>query len=93
MDVHPSFPTECEAPSCIPPQHSNGYREYLEQDGPHKGAPADKTRGRVLYSVQQTKCKQPNCSFYGHPETGNFCSCCYKEELKRKEREALVHRF
>ncbi|XP_031462192.1 OTU domain-containing protein 7B [Phasianus colchicus] len=93
MDVHPSFPTECEAPACIPPQHSNGYREYLEQDSPQKGAPVDRTRGRVLYSVQQTKCKQPNCSFYGHPETGNFCSCCYKEELKRKEREALVHRF
>ncbi|XP_068778201.1 OTU domain-containing protein 7B isoform X1 [Struthio camelus] len=94
MDVHPNFPVECDGPSCLPP-HSNGYREYPEQDGSQKGASADKNRGRALYSVQQTKCKQPNCSFYGHPETGNFCSCCYKEELKRKEREreALVHRF
>ncbi|KAJ7426847.1 OTU deubiquitinase 7B [Willisornis vidua] len=53
----------------------------------------DRARGRAPYGVQQTKCKQPNCSFYGHPETGNFCSCCYREELRRREREALVHRF
>ncbi|XP_065585213.1 OTU domain-containing protein 7B isoform X2 [Cyrtonyx montezumae] len=87
-DVHPSFPAQCETPARVaPPQHSNGYREHPEQDG------ADRTRGRAPYGVQQTKCKQPHCSFYGHPETGNFCSCCYKEELKRREREALVHRF
>ncbi|XP_009953302.1 PREDICTED: OTU domain-containing protein 7B-like, partial [Leptosomus discolor] len=92
-DLQPTYPSsECEGSACLPP-HSNGYREYLEQDSSPRGAPADKGRSRVLYSVQQTKCKQPNCSFYGHPETGNFCSCCYKDELKRKEREALVHRF
>ncbi|KAM6112703.1 OTU domain-containing protein 7B [Phoenicopterus ruber ruber] len=92
MDVHPACPSECDGSACLPP-HSNGYREYLEQDSSQKGTPADKSKSRVLYNVQQTKCKQPNCSFYGHPETGNFCSCCYKEEMKRKEREALVHRF
>ncbi|XP_053907139.1 OTU domain-containing protein 7B isoform X2 [Cuculus canorus] len=91
-DVHPAFPSECDGSACLPP-HSNGYRESLEQDGSQRGTPADKAKSRVLYNVQQTKCKQPNCSFYGHPETGNFCSCCYKEEMKRKEREALVHRF
>uniref|UniRef100_A0A8C6J6N1 OTU domain-containing protein 7B n=1 Tax=Melopsittacus undulatus TaxID=13146 RepID=A0A8C6J6N1_MELUD len=92
MDIHPTFPPECNGSACLPP-HSNGYREYLEQDGSQRGTLADRAKSRVLYNVQQTKCKQPNCSFYGHPETGNFCSCCYKEELKRKEREALVHRF
>ncbi|XP_069734734.1 OTU domain-containing protein 7B [Phaenicophaeus curvirostris] len=91
-DVHPAFPSECDGSACLPP-HSNGYREPLEQDGSPKGTPADRAKSRVLYNVQQTKCKQPNCGFYGHPETGNFCSCCYKEEMKRKEREALVHRF
>lgn len=89
-DVHPGCPSEGEGSAGLPP-HSNGYREPLEQDGLPRGP--DKPRSRVLYNVQQTKCKQPNCGFYGHPETGNFCSCCYKEELKRKEREALVHRF
>ncbi|KAI6073023.1 OTU domain-containing protein 7B [Aix galericulata] len=90
-DSQPGFPAaEREGPGGSAP-HSNGCREHGEQDGSQKGA--DKSRGRALYNVQQTKCKQPNCSFYGHPETGNFCSCCYREELKRKEREALVHRF
>ncbi|XP_065516291.1 OTU domain-containing protein 7B [Lathamus discolor] len=92
MDIHPTYPPECNGSTCLSP-HSNGYREYVEQDGSQRGTPADRAKSRVLYNVQQTKCKQPNCSFYGHPETGNFCSCCYKEELKRKEREALVHRF
>ncbi|XP_025941558.1 OTU domain-containing protein 7B isoform X1 [Apteryx mantelli] len=84
-DIRPDFPAERDGPACLGP-HGNGCRDYAEQDG---------SRGRALYGVQQTKCKQPNCSFYGHPETGNFCSCCYREELKRKEREreALVHRF
>ncbi|XP_042699244.2 OTU domain-containing protein 7B isoform X2 [Chrysemys picta bellii] len=94
MDVPPNYPVECDDPPCAPP-HSNGSREPLEQDSLPKGANGDKSKSRILYNVQQTKCKQPNCSFYGHPETGNFCSCCYKEELKRKEREreALIHRF
>ncbi|NXU10301.1 OTU7B protein, partial [Pardalotus punctatus] len=86
MDIQSPFPSECEGSGCLTP-HSNGCRELLEHDK------TDKTRSQALYNVQQTKCKQPNCSFYGHPETGNFCSCCYKEELRRREREALVHRF
>ncbi|XP_006049271.1 OTU domain-containing protein 7B [Bubalus kerabau] len=69
--------------------YSNGYREPPEPDG-WAGGP----RG---LPPTQTKCKQPNCSFYGHPETNNFCSCCYREELRRREREPggelLVHRF
>lgn len=79
----------------LPPQfrvadsYSNGYREPPEPDG-WAGAP----RG---LPPTQTKCKQPNCSFYGHPETNNFCSCCYREELRRREREPggelLAHRF
>uniref|UniRef100_A0A8C4TUQ5 OTU domain-containing protein 7B n=1 Tax=Falco tinnunculus TaxID=100819 RepID=A0A8C4TUQ5_FALTI len=89
MDIHPSLPV---GSACLPP-HSNGYRDPPEQDSAQKGTSADKNKSRLLYNVQQTKCKQPNCSFYGHPETGNFCSCCYKEELKRKEREAVGHRF
>lgn len=69
--------------------YSNGYREPPEPDGWAGGL-----RG---LPPTQTKCKQPNCSFYGHPETNNFCSCCYREELRRREREPdgelLVHRF
>uniref|UniRef100_A0A665W528 ubiquitinyl hydrolase 1 n=1 Tax=Echeneis naucrates TaxID=173247 RepID=A0A665W528_ECHNA len=36
----------------------------------------------------QRRCKKENCSFYGRPETENYCSYCYREELKRRERES-----
>nr|XP_008122714.2 PREDICTED: LOW QUALITY PROTEIN: OTU domain-containing protein 7B [Anolis carolinensis] len=102
-DLLPSYRgLDCDGSPC-PISPSNGYREYHEPGGgggsaggSPKGIVVDPNKARFLYGgVQQTKCKQPNCSFYGHPETGNYCSCCYKEELKRKEREpgALTHRF
>ncbi|XP_062897864.1 OTU domain-containing protein 7B isoform X1 [Mobula hypostoma] len=43
--------------------------------------------------VHQTKCRQANCTFYGHPETGNYCSCCYRDELRRRERDSLSHQL
>ncbi|KAK2540050.1 Otud7b [Columba livia] len=84
--ARPPGAAESDGSACLPP-HSNGLRDPPE----HRAA--ERSPARLLPSVQQTKCRQPNCGFYGHPETGNFCSCCYREELKRKEREALVHRF
>ncbi|XP_078390251.1 OTU domain-containing protein 7B isoform X2 [Cetorhinus maximus] len=95
---HPP-PTETEEPaeyptsSCNSSYHSfsNGFTEQSECLGP-EGC-QDPAKGRSLYSVQQTRCRQTNCNFYGHPETGNYCSCCYKEELRRKDREPPSHRF
>ncbi|XP_029806002.1 OTU domain-containing protein 7B isoform X1 [Suricata suricatta] len=78
-------------PFRVADSYSNGYRESPEPDG-WAGGP----RG---LPPAQTKCRQPNCSFYGHPETNDLCSCCYREELRRRERERepggelLVHRF
>ncbi|XP_034280852.1 OTU domain-containing protein 7B [Pantherophis guttatus] len=96
MDMPPNYAeVDCEGSSC-PVLSSNGYQECTEPDGSSpKVVQGDRSKTWLLYNVQQTKCKQPNCSFYGHPETGNFCSCCYKEELKRKEqeKETLIHRF
>uniref|UniRef100_A0A8C7YZU4 ubiquitinyl hydrolase 1 n=1 Tax=Oryzias sinensis TaxID=183150 RepID=A0A8C7YZU4_9TELE len=41
----------------------------------------------------QRRCKRENCSFYGRPETDNYCSYCYREELKRREKDVLsMHR-
>uniref|UniRef100_A0A8C6WHU3 ubiquitinyl hydrolase 1 n=1 Tax=Neogobius melanostomus TaxID=47308 RepID=A0A8C6WHU3_9GOBI len=40
-----------------------------------------------------TRCRTLDCPYYGHPETSNFCSYCYREELKRREAEPAVHRF
>ncbi|KAL4646788.1 OTU domain-containing protein 7B-like isoform X1 [Arapaima gigas] len=38
-----------------------------------------------------TKCRTASCSFYGRPETSNYCSCCYREELKRSKVEQGLH--
>uniref|UniRef100_A0A8C5QZI6 ubiquitinyl hydrolase 1 n=1 Tax=Leptobrachium leishanense TaxID=445787 RepID=A0A8C5QZI6_9ANUR len=86
-ELPPVYPGESDQTHCI--THSNGYREYTD---PGSLTPAE-SKSRTLYSVQQTKCKQLNCTFYGHPETGNYCSYCYKEELRRKGLvcEARVH--
>ncbi|KAJ7985455.1 hypothetical protein DPEC_G00352210 [Dallia pectoralis] len=46
-----------------------------------------------LASLQSSRCRTPSCNYYGHPETGNYCSCCYREELKRRETEPTIHRF
>uniref|UniRef100_A0A8C6M2V5 ubiquitinyl hydrolase 1 n=1 Tax=Nothobranchius furzeri TaxID=105023 RepID=A0A8C6M2V5_NOTFU len=45
-----------------------------------------------LYCFQQRRCKRENCSFYGRPETDSYCSYCYREELKRREREGKAQR-
>ncbi|XP_075048829.1 OTU domain-containing protein 7B isoform X2 [Mixophyes fleayi] len=93
-ELPPVYPADSDQTVCI--AHSNGYREYSDPGSlTTRGVTADSGKTRTLYGVQQTKCKQVHCTFYGHPETGNYCSCCYKEELRRKdrEREALIHRF
>uniref|UniRef100_A0A3B1K702 ubiquitinyl hydrolase 1 n=1 Tax=Astyanax mexicanus TaxID=7994 RepID=A0A3B1K702_ASTMX len=46
-----------------------------------------------LGSLQSTRCRTPTCNYYGHPETCNYCSYCYREELKRRETEPAIHRF
>uniref|UniRef100_A0A672JXZ1 ubiquitinyl hydrolase 1 n=1 Tax=Sinocyclocheilus grahami TaxID=75366 RepID=A0A672JXZ1_SINGR len=46
-----------------------------------------------LANLQSSRCRTPTCNYYGHPETGNYCSYCYREELKRREMEPAIHRF
>uniref|UniRef100_A0A3Q3QK01 ubiquitinyl hydrolase 1 n=1 Tax=Monopterus albus TaxID=43700 RepID=A0A3Q3QK01_MONAL len=46
-----------------------------------------------LTSLQSSRCRTPSCTYYGHPETGNYCSYCYREELKKRETEPNIHRF
>lgn len=46
-----------------------------------------------LSSLQSSRCRTPSCTYYGHPETCNYCSYCYREELKKREPEAAIHRF
>lgn len=46
-----------------------------------------------LSSLQSSRCRTPTCTYYGHPETCNYCSYCYREELKKREPEVAIHRF
>ncbi|XP_077067201.1 OTU domain-containing protein 7A isoform X1 [Siphateles boraxobius] len=71
--------------------------EFADEDPmPHAWLGQDKTKGQSgvcpMYCFQQKRCRRENCTFYGRPETENFCSYCYREELKRRERELKVHR-
>ncbi|KAF6718512.1 OTU domain-containing protein 7A [Oryzias melastigma] len=71
--------------------------EFADEDNSsHTWLNQDKTKGRSsgspLYCFQQRRCKRENCSFYGRPETDNYCSYCYREELKRREKEGKVQR-
>lgn len=71
--------------------------EFADEDNSsHTWLNQDKTKGRSsgspLYCFQQRRCKKENCSFYGRPETDNYCSYCYREELKRRERESKAQR-
>ncbi|KAL1007741.1 hypothetical protein UPYG_G00091020 [Umbra pygmaea] len=75
--------------------------EFADADLPQTwgsgGAGSDKLRGRVggfgacpVYCMQQRRCKRENCSFYGRPETENYCSYCFKEEMRCREREVKI---
>ncbi|XP_061917265.1 OTU domain-containing protein 7A [Entelurus aequoreus] len=67
-----------------------------EDNSSHTWLNQDKTKGRSsgspLFCFQQRRCKRDNCSFYGRPETDNYCSYCYREDVKRREREGRVQR-
>uniref|UniRef100_A0A452HC06 ubiquitinyl hydrolase 1 n=1 Tax=Gopherus agassizii TaxID=38772 RepID=A0A452HC06_9SAUR len=82
--------------SHTPPVQRQNCLEYADEEAPQTWLNNDKNRGRStvspIYSIQQNRCKKENCSFYGRPETENYCSYCYKEELKRRERESKGHR-
>eukprot|EP00127_Corallochytrium_limacisporum_P000181 Clim_evm42s6 gene=Clim_evmTU42s6 len=34
------------------------------------------------------QCAKPGCMFHGRPETDNFCSVCFKEQIKNKQQQA-----
>ncbi|XP_039607177.1 OTU domain-containing protein 7B isoform X1 [Polypterus senegalus] len=74
--------------------YSNGYRDTRVAGGPSLDRGVN--TGRHFYgavSGAQQKCKVLTCHYYGHPETSNFCSYCFKEEMKRREKDSLIHRF
>uniref|UniRef100_A0A3P9ICC1 ubiquitinyl hydrolase 1 n=1 Tax=Oryzias latipes TaxID=8090 RepID=A0A3P9ICC1_ORYLA len=77
---HPHFNISQGPSSLSPPRLAPSYPPEFDPAG-------------GLACLQSSRCRTPSCIYYGHPETGNYCSCCYKEELKKREAEPGIHRF
>uniref|UniRef100_A0A3P9KTQ6 ubiquitinyl hydrolase 1 n=1 Tax=Oryzias latipes TaxID=8090 RepID=A0A3P9KTQ6_ORYLA len=87
---HPHFSISHGPSSLSPPRLAPSYPpEFDPPDYPG----AEPAAGSGLACLQSSRCRTPSCIYYGHPETGNYCSCCYKEELKKREAEPGIHRF
>ncbi|XP_028280512.1 OTU domain-containing protein 7B isoform X1 [Parambassis ranga] len=96
----PSYPPEFDPPDypgAEPGNYTNGFRDITANLDSRSGQPPIRhySLGSAggLVSLQSSRCRTPSCTYYGHPETGNYCSYCYREELKKRETEPAIHRF
>ncbi|XP_028984975.1 OTU domain-containing protein 7B isoform X4 [Betta splendens] len=98
----PSYPPEFDPPDYpgsepIGVSYTNGFRDMRCNIESRVGQPPIRhySLGSAggLASLQSSRCRTPSCTYYGHPETGNYCSYCYREELKKREAESAIHRF
>nr|XP_046254660.1 OTU domain-containing protein 7B isoform X2 [Scatophagus argus] len=98
----PSYPPEFDPPDYPGSEpaggcYTNGFRDMRSNLDSRSGQPPVRhySLGSAggLSSLQSSRCRTPSCTYYGHPETGNYCSYCYREELKKREPEAAIHRF
>lgn len=85
----PDYPGSEAAPTAA--SYHSGLRDAQTGQPPVRHYSLGSATG--LSHQQSSRCRTPSCSYYGHPETGNYCSYCYREELKKREPDALVHRF
>ncbi|XP_017288825.1 OTU domain-containing protein 7B isoform X2 [Kryptolebias marmoratus] len=77
--------------------YTNGFRDVSSSLDSRSGQPPVRhySLGSAggLSSLQSSRCRTPSCTYYGHPDSGNYCSYCYREELKKRETEPAIHRF
>ncbi|XP_068611798.1 OTU domain-containing protein 7B [Brachionichthys hirsutus] len=77
--------------------YTNGFQDIHASADSRGGPPPIKhcSLGSAggLAGPQSSRCRTPSCTYYGHPETGNYCSYCYREELKKREPDSAIHRF
>ncbi|XP_056142701.1 OTU domain-containing protein 7B [Lampris incognitus] len=90
-------PPDYPAADPVGGSYSNGFRDTRSSLDSRSGPPPVRhySLGSAggLANLQSSRCRTPSCTYYGHPETGNYCSYCYREELKRRETEPAIHRF
>ncbi|KAK5922057.1 hypothetical protein CgunFtcFv8_019360 [Champsocephalus gunnari] len=98
----PSYPPEFDPPDYPGSEpaggsYTNGFRDMRSNLDSRGGQPPVRhySLGSAggLAGLQSSRCRTASCTYYGHPETGNYCSYCYREEQKKREPEAAIHRF
>ncbi|KAK2845002.1 hypothetical protein Q5P01_011661 [Channa striata] len=98
----PAYPPEFDPPDYpgaepVSGSYTNGFRDIRCNLDSRGGQPPVRhySLGSAggLASLQSSRCRTPSCTYYGHPETCNYCSYCYREELKKRETEPAIHRF
>lgn len=98
----PSYPPEFDPPDYPVSEpsggsYTNGFRDMRSNLDSRSGLPPVRhySLGSAggLASLQSSRCRTPSCTYYGHPETGHYCSYCYREELKKRETEPAIHKF
>uniref|UniRef100_A0A3P9CJC2 ubiquitinyl hydrolase 1 n=1 Tax=Maylandia zebra TaxID=106582 RepID=A0A3P9CJC2_9CICH len=102
---YPGLPSYATLPRHGPTAQPPSHPQYNNSQGPSSLSPSHCRNGQPpvrhyslgsasgLAGLQSSRCRTPNCNYYGHPETGNYCSYCYREELKKRETEPAIHRF
>ncbi|XP_015232400.1 PREDICTED: OTU domain-containing protein 7B isoform X2 [Cyprinodon variegatus] len=93
----PSYPLEFDPPDYpgaepLAANYTNGFRDLDSRSLPPVRHYSLGSAGG-LGGLQSSRCRTPSCNYYGHPETGNYCSYCYREELRKRETEPSIHRF
>lgn len=95
----PSYPLEFDPPDYPGAESAPaaaGRDAYCSVDAPAGQPPVrhySLGSAGALSNQQSSRCRTPSCSYYGHPETSNYCSYCYREELRKREPDAAIHRF
>lgn len=96
----PVYPLQYDAPDYLLPEpaatYTNGFRDVRSNMDSRSGLPVrhySVGSAGGLASLPSTRCRTLDCPYYGHPETSNFCSYCYREELKKRETDPAIHRF
>lgn len=92
----PSYPLEFDPPDypgadAMAGGYTNGLLDSRSGQPPVRHYSLGSAGG--LAGLQSSRCRTPSCNYYGHPETGNYCSYCYREELRKRQTEPSIHRF
>lgn len=82
-----SLPSALAPPPAADRDPPPDYLSAVSQDSPP--APRNLPGSALEFMGPQSRCRTPTCNFYGHPETDNYCSCCYRQAQQSGENESV----